>query len=70
MLENSALRARFDSNDHDADGKINEAEFGQLLDALGVGFSSAQVHHAFGSIDVNQSGFIDYEEFCVWWTHR
>ena len=44
-------------------------EFGRLLLALGVGYSDAQIAAAFASIDVNQSGVIDYDEFCRWWTH-
>jgi calmodulin len=68
-VENSALRARFDSYDKDGNGQIDVTEFGRLLLALGVGYSDAQISAAFESIDVNRSGVIDYEEFCRWWTH-
>jgi Ca2+-binding EF-hand superfamily protein len=56
--------------DTDADGKIDEAELGRLLDALGVGFTTAQVHATFTSIDTDQSGRIELEEFRAWWTSR
>jgi Ca2+-binding EF-hand superfamily protein len=64
------LRARFEGVDTDADGKIDEAELGRLLDALGVGFTTAQVHATFTSIDTDQSGRIELEEFRAWWTSR
>lgn len=68
-MENSALRARFDNYDKDGNGQIDVTEFGRLLLALGLGYSDAQIAAAFASIDVNQSGVIDYDEFCRWWTH-
>lgn len=64
------LRERFERVDTDGNGKIDEAELGLLLDSLGVGFSTAQVHATFTSIDVNQSGVIDLEELRAWWTSR
>lgn len=63
------MRARFDNYDKDGNGQIDVTEFGRLLLALGVGYSDAQIAAAFASIDVNQSGVIDYDEFCRWWTH-
>lgn len=69
-MDNPRLRDRFDRCDRDGNGQIDEAEFGQMLDALGLGYSPAQVRAAFESIDVNRSGLIDYEEFTRWWTHR
>ena len=64
------LRDRFDGVDGDSNGAIDEAEFGRLLDALGVGYSDAQIHAAFTAIDTDQSGTIGLEEFRVWWTDR
>jgi Ca2+-binding EF-hand superfamily protein len=64
------LQDRFDRVDRDANGKIDEAELGQLLDALGVGFSDAQVRATFASIDQDSSGHIELEEFRAWWTSR
>lgn len=68
-VENSALRARFQTCDGDGNGHIDVGEFGRMLDGLGLGYSDAQVAAAFQSIDINQSGHIDFDEFCRWWTN-
>lgn len=62
------LKARFDGVDRDGNGAIDEAEFSQLLDALGAGYDDAQVRAAFSDIDRDQSGTIELEEFRQWWT--
>ena len=64
------LRNRFESVDRDGNGAIDEPEFGQLLDALGVGYDAAQVSSAFTSIDTDADGKIELEEFRAWWTSR
>lgn len=64
------LRDRFDGVDGDGNGAIDEAEFGGLLDALGVGYTDAQIHAAFTDIDADQNGTIGLEEFRAWWTAR
>jgi len=69
-MSDDPLRDRFERADGDADGKIDEAELAQLLDQLGLGFSDAQVHATFTSIDVNGSGRIELEEFRAWWTSQ
>ncbi|HVJ14458.1 MAG TPA: EF-hand domain-containing protein [Polyangiaceae bacterium] len=69
-MDNPGLRARFDRCDHDGNGKIDEKEFGEMLDGLGLGYSPAQVRAAFEGVDVNGSGLIDYDEFARWWTHH
>jgi Ca2+-binding EF-hand superfamily protein len=68
-VENSALRARFQTTDRDGDGHIDVSEFGRMLAGLGLGYSDAQVAAAFEAIDANRSGRIDFDEFCRWWTH-
>lgn len=66
-MENSALRARFDGYDRDADGRIGLIEFGALLDALGLGYEEVQVRSAFDSLDADHDGQIDFSEFSAWW---
>ncbi|HYP76953.1 MAG TPA: EF-hand domain-containing protein [Polyangiaceae bacterium] len=66
-MENSALRARFDGYDRDGDGRIELAEFWELLDALGLGYEEAQARSAFGSLDQDDDGQIDFAEFSRWW---
>ena len=64
------LRDRFAGVDRDGNDRIDEAEFSQLLDKLGVGYSDAQVHAAFTDIDRDANGMIELEEFRAWWTAR
>lgn len=67
-MSTDPLKDRFDGVDSDANGAIDEAEFGQLLDALGAGYSAAQVRAAFTDIDRDSSGSIELEEFRKWWS--
>jgi Ca2+-binding EF-hand superfamily protein len=69
-VDHPGLRARFDRCDRDGNGKIDEKEFGDMLDGLGLGYSPSQIHVTFEAIDVNRSGLIDFEEFVGWWTHH
>ncbi len=64
------LRDRFEGVDRDANGTIDEAEFVQLLDALGLGYGHAQVRAAFTDIDADKNGRIELEELRAWWTSR
>jgi Ca2+-binding EF-hand superfamily protein len=64
------LRDRFERVDTDTNGTIDEPELGQLLDALGVGYTEAQVRATFVSIDTDANGQIELEEFRAWWTSR
>lgn len=64
------LRDRFEGVDNDGNGAIEEGEFGRLLEALGAGYSDAQVHAAFTDIDRDANGRIELEEFRAWWTSR
>lgn len=64
------LRDRFEGVDSNSNGAIEEAEFGRLLDALGVGFTDAQIHAAFTDIDRDTDGKIGLEEFRAWWSDR
>ena len=69
-MSTDPLRDRFEGVDTDGNGKIDQAEMGQLLDALGVGFSDAQVRAAFTAIDADGSGQIELEEFRAWWQSK
>jgi Ca2+-binding EF-hand superfamily protein len=69
-MSSDPLRDRFEGVDGDGNGAIDEAEFGTLLQALGVGYSDAQIHAAFTDIDQDVNGKIDLEEFRAWWTSR
>lgn len=69
-MSTDPLRDRFEGVDTDANGKIDEAEMSKLLDALGVGYSDAQVRATFTSIDSDGNGQIELEEFRAWWQSR
>ena len=69
-MSSDPLRDRFDGFDRDANGRIDEAELALLLDALGVGYTDAQVHATFTSLDEDGSGQIEFAEFSAWWTSR
>ena len=66
-MDDTALRARYQSYDQNGDGQLELLEFGQLLDALGAGYESAQVRSAFESLDADHNGSIDFAEFARWW---
>jgi Ca2+-binding EF-hand superfamily protein len=66
-MDNSALRARYDGYDRDADGRIDLAEFSALLDELGLGYEEAQSRAAFSALDADHNGQIDFAEFSEWW---
>jgi len=65
-MTDAELEARFDEFDLDANGRIDESEFGRLLKALGVEFSPEQQLIAFTAIDVDGDGSIDFDEFRAW----
>ena len=69
-MSSDPLRDRFEGVDRDANGVIDETEFGTLLQALGVGYSDSQIHAAFTDIDRDANGKIELEEFRAWWTSR
>lgn len=61
------LRDEFSRFDRDGNGAIDEAEFAELLGALGVSFSQEKAMVAFMAIDVNGNGRIEFGEFETWW---
>jgi Ca2+-binding EF-hand superfamily protein len=67
-MSTDPLKDRFDEVDRNGDGAIDETEFARLLDALGAGYSDAQVRAAFTDIDHDSSGVIELEELRKWWT--
>ena len=61
------LRATFDRFDGDKNGAIDFFEFKNLLAALDYATDDDSNRLAFGTIDVNGSGTIQFEEFQTWW---
>lgn len=61
------LREAFATADRDRDGRIDFAEFEQLLDDLEAGMSKQDLAIGFREVDTNHDGLIDSPEFMEWW---
>jgi Ca2+-binding EF-hand superfamily protein len=61
------LRAAFSTADADRDGRINAAEFQQLLEDLEAGMSKQELAIGFKEVDTDRDGLIDCGEFMEWW---
>lgn len=64
------IREIFDHFDKDGNGTIDPNEFGELLDALGSGFSDQEAAVGLQAIDLNNNGRIEFDEFLKWWNER
>jgi len=62
------LRETFDYNDRDGDGRIQLAEFSDMLEELESEMSDKEIEIGFKDIDTNDDGLIDFVEFVAWWT--
>lgn len=69
-IDEEELRETFDYFDRDNNNRIDAAEFGELLDALGADMSAEEKAIGFGAIDTNHNGCIEYDEFRRWWGER
>jgi Ca2+-binding EF-hand superfamily protein len=69
-LSDEELRENFEHFDKNGDGKMNRAEFGELMTALGAVEPGADPSRGFSSIDLNGSGGIDFEEFADWFRNN
>ena len=61
------LREAFMASDRDQDGRIDFAEFEQLLGDLEAGMSKQDLAIGFGEVDTDHDGLIDSVEFMEWW---
>jgi len=57
----------FEQCDKDDNGQIDRSELYQAVQFLGAGLSEEEANVAFTSIDTNQDGGIDFEEFFNWY---
>lgn len=69
-MEPSELRETFDHFDGDKNGKIDLAEFSDLLEAIGAGMSGTDAKIGFDAIDTDGNHTIDFGEFVAWWNDR
>jgi Ca2+-binding EF-hand superfamily protein len=69
-VDEEELRENFDHFDRNGDGRLDVAEFEQLmkaLDALEPGESAAI---GFKAIDTDGSGLLEFDEFARWFSQR
>lgn len=61
------IKRDFDFFDRNGNGKIEIAEFIELLTALAPKTKISHVEEAFKLVDTNDNGYIDFDEFLAWW---
>jgi Ca2+-binding EF-hand superfamily protein len=61
------LRHEFKRVDRNADGRIDLAEFEELLEGLGADMTHEVMTIGFNEVDIDKDGLIDVREFCEWW---
>ena len=60
-----AFQDAFFQFDTDHDGVINAKELGPVLRAIGQNPTEAELQDAINEVDVDGSGAVEWEEFCV-----
>lgn len=61
------LKQKFDDCDPNGDGRIDVAEFHKLLMDIDGDVSREECELDFLAVDVNEDGYISFEEFSTWW---
>uniref|UniRef100_A0A6M2DWA1 Putative calmodulin n=1 Tax=Xenopsylla cheopis TaxID=163159 RepID=A0A6M2DWA1_XENCH len=62
------FRSAFAVFDKDGDGKITARELGEVMRSLGQNPTEAEIIDMINDIDTDNSGFIDFDEFCIMMT--
>ena len=65
-MSDEELLENFEHFDKNGDGKLNRAEFGELMAALGATEPGEDPSRGFSSIDTDGSGGIEFDEFARW----
>ncbi len=60
----------FNELDEDANGYLDEHEFGDLLDALGVDYTPEALARGWREADRDHDGRIDFPDFIAWFERR
>lgn len=67
MKDMEELQETFAYFDEDGNGRIDRGEFKRLMEALGADMPDDEVEVGFDSIDSDDDGAIEFDEFAVWW---
>ncbi len=62
------LHSEFELIDRNRDGKVDYAEFKEMLTGLEAGMSETDMFIGFHEIDSDYDGFIGRDEFVAWWS--
>jgi Ca2+-binding EF-hand superfamily protein len=68
-IEDEVIRA-FRTFDKDGNGKISMNEFRYILTKLGDKMPESEVDEIFKEADLNNDGFLNYEEFVSYWRNK
>lgn len=69
--QKARLRRAFSIFDKDDSGKISHSEMMGVLRLLGTNPTNGELEDIIRGIDLNQDGFIDFDEFArVWWVRE
>ena len=67
MADKQEMQEIFAHFDGDDDGRIDRGEFKRLMDALCADMPDEELDVGFDSIDADDTGGIDFDEFMIWW---
>jgi calmodulin len=68
--QRARLRADFDSNDINRDGRLTLGEFIRLMENSDEEITAEECQTAFDEIDTNNDGLIDFAQFLAWWNEQ
>merc|ERR1712166_29079 len=60
----------FEQVDDDNDRRLDEGEFIDGLDKLGMNLPEDEAKDAFAEMDANGGGIVLFDEFCIWYTKK
>ncbi len=67
-MDREQIREEFDHFDRDKNGRIDRAEFAELMRTLDADMSDEELTVGFDAIDTDGNGTIDFDEFVDWWS--
>ena len=69
-MDEEELRENFEHFDRNNDGRLDLAEFGELMTALGALEPGESATMGFQAIDTDRSGLVEFDEFVRWFAQR